>query len=258
MDVTQQEERERIMAELGPPLAQFSVSRHSVLVCSVTTLGCFLGAAVIKIAGVPGTESQATMLVIVGLFSGIRVWYNLGLRVLIFREGLIRLHRSRMQAILWREIETVWIAVSEGPLEWGARAVYGRLRLVLLGPNGAKLTFDHVSDVEQLSDIVQRATLEHLWPRYWSIFKQGGLIGFGDLKVCRKGLVYQGQTLPWAAVARVEINKTMVRAFAKGKWWSWFKGKTKTIPNIHVLRAILQTMVTPGVLIERERDLRGA
>src|SRR5207302_10327628 len=113
------------------------------------------------------------VLVLSGVTLVVRALRNRGLRVLVFPEGLVRLHRGEVQAFCWEEIDQVWQKKNEGA-HWTTRAWRGALTLRMQTTDGQWLLFDDsLPRLVELAQLIYRETLPFLGPQAQAAWEAG-------------------------------------------------------------------------------------
>jgi hypothetical protein len=182
-------------------------------------------------------------LVLSGVMLVVRALRNRGLRVLVFPEGLVRVHRGEAQALCWEEIDQVLWQKSEG-VHWAARAWRGGVTLSLQAADGRRMKFDDsLPRLAQLAQIVRQQTLPFLWTKARTVYEAGHALDFGKLRISQRGLSNGKETLPWSLVQKVKSNGAELSIYKKGKRAHYFDFTLSDIPNFHVLQALLAQQV---------------
>jgi hypothetical protein len=96
-----------------------------------------------------------------------------------------------------------------------------------------------LTDYDLLCEEVQRRTFTHLWPLVWEKFLSGVPIAFGDLELSRYGVRHVGKFLPWPDVKELSVAQGKLSIKQSGKWLPWLLLDVHTIPNPHVLFALV-------------------
>jgi hypothetical protein len=241
---------ENKIAQLGEPTAQFAVRglgflRNLFLAPLLIGAGVALDALLIGVLHVHQHELLllGIVLVLSGVMLVVRSLRNRGLQVLVFPEGLVRLHRGQAQAFCWEEIDQVWQKKSERA-HWTARAWRGLLTLTVQAADGRRMTFDDsLPRLAQLALIVRRETLPFLLSHARVTYEAGQSLDFGKLHISRRGLSHRKETLPWSVVQKVKVHGPDLLFYKKGKWTHSLNITVSDIPNPHVLLALLEEVV---------------
>src|SRR5438128_1316808 len=193
------------LTQLGEPTAEFAVRGAGLmrkLVLAPMLIGAGLTLEILLIGVLHVHDYHFLILGMVLVLSGItlvvRALRNRGLRVVVFPEGLVRLHRGEAQALCWEEIDQVWQKKNEGT-HWVMRAWRGILTLKVQTADGRRLTFDDsLPRLAELAQIICRETFPFLWPPAQDACESGKTLDFGKLRISRQGLSQGKETLPWS------------------------------------------------------------
>jgi hypothetical protein len=247
------------IAQLGEPAEEFALRGlgflRSIVLASILT-GAGLTLEVLLIGVLHVHQHELLLLGLALLLSGVmllvRALRNRGLRVLVFPEGLVRVHRGEAQALCWEEIDQVLWQKSEGG-HW--RAWIGGVTLSLQAADGRRMKFDDsLPRLAQLAQIVRQRTLSFLWPKALMVYEAGHTLDFGKLRISQRGLSNGKETLPWSLVQKVKSNATELSIYKKGKRGHYFDFTLSDIPNFHVLQALLAQQV-PVERMEKESEV---
>jgi hypothetical protein len=243
---------------LGPPQAEFSVSAASFtrqVLGAVLLAGLGMAMIVMPLSIIWFRAVAETFilfkLVILGLIflSGAvflvqRAYRNRGLRVLVYPEGLVRLHRGEAQALFWDEVDLV---SHKRPTGHWARFAQGKLVLTLKRSNGTELSFDDsLPDLQRLGTIVHRETLEHLLPRTLGAIDNGSGVTFGKVHLSRKGIHNSIETVAWTKLKPLRVENDRFYIEKQGNWLPWHNGSISETPNFHVLQAVVKERAIPS------------
>lgn len=238
------------LAELGEPITEFAVRgagfvRNLVLAPLLIAAGLTLEVVLIGVLHLHHYDLLllGVALIVSGITLVVRAFRNRGLRVLVFPEGLVRLHRGEAQALFWEEIDQIWQKKIEGA-HWAARAWRGALTLKVEAADGRRLSFDDsLPRVAELAQILCRQTLPFLWPRAEAAYEAGQTLHFAKLRLSKEGLSQGKETLPWSDVQKVKVNSAQLLIHKKGKWTPSLYFSLADVPNTHVLLAVLEKRV---------------
>jgi len=238
------------LAQLGEPKAEFAVRGAGFvrkLVLAPLLIGAGLTLEVLLIGVLHIHHYDLLLLGVVLVLSGVtlvvRAFRNRGLRVLVFPEGLVRLHRGEAQAFCWEEIDQVWQKKNEGA-HWATRAWRGVLTLKVQTADGRRLSFDDsLPRLAELAQILCRETLPFLRPQAEAACEAGNTLHFGKLRMSRQGLSQGKETLPWSDLQKIKVNGVQLLIYKKGKWTHSLNCSLADVPNAHVLLALLEQRV---------------
>jgi Family of unknown function (DUF6585) len=178
------------------------------------------------------------------VFLAVRAYRNRGLRVLVYPEGLVRLHRGEAHAVFWDEVDLVW---QKKPAGAWARLSQGKLIYSLKRNDGTELHFDDsLPQLPRLGSILQRETLEHLLPRVSAAIDAGSGATFGKVHAGRKGLHNGSETVPWDQLKSLRVEHDRFYIEKRGSWLPWHNGSISETPNFHVLQALVKERARPS------------
>jgi hypothetical protein len=238
------------IAQLGEPTTEFAVRglgflRNMVLAPLLVVAGLALEIVLIGVLHVHQHELLILGIVMVlsGVMLVVRAFRNRGLRVLVFPEGLVRLHRGRAQAFCWEDVNLVWQKKSDASHSIG-RAWQGALTLTVQALDGRRMSFDDsLPRLAELAQIVRGETLPFLWPRTRAAFDAGHVLDFGKLSISRQGLSQGKETFPWSDLQKVKVNGADLLIYKKGKRMHSKSTPISDIPNSHVLLALIEQTI---------------
>jgi hypothetical protein len=250
------------LAALGPPLGEFRLSEarfiRQLLLVPLLLLGGLVLVAlpllVFFFARGGGGDPALFKLLVLGCFLMIgavvlvvRAWRNRGLCVLVYREGLVRLHREKANAFFWDEVDTV---VARKNKEAWSKAAAGSLVVTVRRSNGEEYQFDDtLPDLKRLAEMIRTQTLQHLLPRALDAVQAGSEVTFGKLRVGPAGLSRERgrehDTLPWEQIKEIKIDDDKVTITKKGNWLTWHTVPLGEVPNAHVFGALVQKLLPP-------------
>jgi hypothetical protein len=234
---------------LGPPVAVFTVGGRALFLALVAGPLLFLaGLGVIVLSVLYLRHFSGKLLFLggvaatAGVMMVVRAFRSRGLQVLVFPEGLLRLHRDAANAFLWEEIDFVRQRKIDGV--W-ARLTKGALVVEVRRTDGTVVQFDDsLAHLKKLRNLLHQESLPVLLPRALNSLEGGGTLRFGELRVSREGLRKGAAALPWSGVGEVRTDDGTLRILQKGKRWSWFSAPTADLPNLHVLQVLLDYYAT--------------
>jgi hypothetical protein len=236
------------IALLGEPTAEFSVRGRRlvhklILAPLLIVIGVVMDVGLLLAMDIKHVHFLklimfGAILIGMGVMLVVRAFRSLGLRVLAFPEGLLRVQRDDTQTLFWDEVQTVRITTHAGG--WN-RVWYGALVYTVERRTKPPLSFDDaLPRLPELGGILTAATLPHLLRQARAAYDTGGTVAFGKLRVSRQGISSEKDTLPWHQLEEVKFDDTSVSIHKKGKWTKWFHGKLADFPNFHVLRGLIE------------------
>ncbi|HLN29821.1 MAG TPA: DUF6585 family protein [Gemmataceae bacterium] len=235
------------VAQLGEPIAEFTVNRgrlirNLVLAPFLILFGVGLFALMFFVGLVQFVHLWKLLLLapvslVAGVTLVVRAYRNLGLRVVVFPEGVVRFQREEVQTFFWDEIAYLW--EKRNAFNW-AYAWHGALVFGVQRADGEEISFDDsLPGLTRLGQILQKQTQAHLLPRALATYDEGKTLQFGELKVSRKEWSHENDTLPWSEVKSIWLTDSGVSIYKKGKWSHWFHATVTEVPNFHVFRVLL-------------------
>jgi hypothetical protein len=241
--------QERV-AELGQPIAEFCVdSRRLLRNLLVAPLWILLGGVLIVVVAilplVKGGHVHGHHFVLLGVplaWRGVvivtRVFKNRGLRLLFYPEGMIRVQGEVEQAIFWEEVQTAsrkTTALAHIPM---SRSI------TLTRLTGKEMSFDDsIPRFKQLCDLLESQTLPHLLPRARQAYEEGKTLEFGKVRLSVGGISHEKRTVRWRDIKRLSFESDALSVYEQGKWGRAFEVKANDIPNFHVVRALVQSVL---------------
>ncbi|HVY45092.1 MAG TPA: DUF6585 family protein [Minicystis sp.] len=160
-----------------------------------------------------------------------------GTRLHLYERGLVYRRAGRREVLRWEDVASVRASIvhvigGSGPGMRGFVALDKRA--------GGKLEIGaRVEALEQVRDVVRKATFPLLYPPVVAALERGEPVGFGPVILRRDGLVKDGRFEPWSAIEQAMIWEGKLEVRKTGSVLAWFKLKTRDIPNVHVLMAAI-------------------
>lgn len=265
MDLPDDDHLTRSVTELGEPDALFHISNGRFLTKLVLGLG-LIGLGVVGnyfwwMQGPANFDAVFAHFLIVIPFLGVALLWHMyrqrGLYVLVYPTGLLRLRRGEVDSFPWGEVAHVRLKVQRAtgaeftrhpdgspaacwlPAEvptfqlWNAGLTVAREDgvVVHLGPA--------LTDYDRLAEEVQKRTFAVAWPLVWAGFLDGKVIAFGDIEASRAGMRHGGKFIPWHEVKELAVAQGMLSVKQGGKWLPWIATAIQTVPNPHILFALV-------------------
>jgi hypothetical protein len=244
MDFDEPEDLSEKLALLGEPKAEFAVrgrafARNLVVGPLLTLGGLALDITLLFFRHVSFELIMVGVgMILTGIMLVVRAYRNRGLRVLVFREGIVRVRGNDGQALFWDEIDSVWRKKIDGHWE---KIWKGALNYSVERPDGKAIDFDDsIPELEELGRILNKETFVYLWPRYLAAYDNGATLDFGQVRLSKRGLSTASGNLPWLEVQEVKFEDNQFTISKKGKWTSWFQGKVAQTRNYHICKALVE------------------
>jgi hypothetical protein len=158
------------------------------------------------------------------------------LRVYLCPKGLIYARRTR-EVIRWDRIDVV------------SREVLVQKKTQILcsytirRDDGAVFELGHdLPYVERLGSFMEREVARQLLPQAIAIYEAGKVQEFADILVSRTGIGLKStqRVLQWSDLEKLVIDETSVNFYRRGDTWAWTTLSISGIPNIGVLRGLVQ------------------
>ncbi len=241
------------VAELGPPQAEFAMTTAGLVgqifrAVMLAPVGLILIGLPLLLLWADGAGHGWFLVFKLGVLGVIflagsvlvarRALRNRGLRVLVYPEGLVRLHREGNQAVFWDEVE---LLLQRRPPNAWARLSQGKLILIIKRRDGDEITVDDsLPDLPRLVTVAQRETLGPMLARALAALEAGRVVSFGRLSASPRGLSNGQETLPWALVRPPRLEADRFFIDRSGHWLPWHAGAVSETPNFHVLQALIR------------------
>jgi hypothetical protein len=161
---------------------------------------------------------------------------SLGLNVAVHEKGVVVRQGSTVASFGWDDIEAIFHQIKQEGRIGQLHHFTVRLR------DGRNFSWTpNLRDVAELGETVQREVADRLLPGARAACQAGEEVDFGRIKVSGQGILRDdGEILPWADVAKVEVTPTAVRVLYTDDWKIWCTVPRSRIPNPHVLLALLK------------------
>jgi len=158
------------------------------------------------------------------------------LRVYLCPKGLIYMRRT-CEVIRWDEIEMLSKEiVVDKQTELLCSYTIRRNDGVIF-----ELGYD-LPHMERLGGFMERELARQLLPQAIAAFKAGKIQEFADIFVAERGIGLQSarRILHWDELEKIAFDDTSVSLYRKGYSWAWATLSISGMPNIGVLRGIVQ------------------
>jgi hypothetical protein len=247
--------QERISG-LGEPTAEFAIGRRrlirNLLVASLMIV-VGLALALLLVFSLKHFHFHVVKIAALGAFMCVggvvflvRACRNLGMRVLVYPEGVVQLRKDQMRAAFWDEIDTISFKSSSR----GLHSMWTGESITLHCSNGQEITFDDsLPRMQELVEMVQRETLPSLLARAVEGYQSGRTLDFGKLCVNQGGVSQEKQSLAWADIQEIKFHKSGVAIYKKGKWTGWGEATVSETANFHVLRPFLTSVSSVKITV---------
>ncbi len=263
-------EVDRATLELGTPEALYKVSPNRLRLKFIVGIALVVYGVLANyfwwVHG-PGRfgHFQLELLILPPIFGiGLLVFMyrNRSLRVLIYPTGILRLRAGEVESYPWNEILAVrlkgtfpeptyerdddgnlllcWLPITVPTFQiWSAS-------IEIETHDGTKAKFTPaLAEFQELSETIQRTTFAQFWPQLLSDLANGEEVLFGDLQVLTTGLYDGKREITWAEIESTSITQKTLSIKRRGGWLPWWSKDTSSVPNPHLLLALIQTMMVP-------------
>jgi hypothetical protein len=235
------------VAQLGEPTAQFAVGKTRLVRNLVMAVFLILvGAGILVFTFFVGLRHIHVLWKLVvwgpvalvgGVMLVVRAYRNLGLWVVVFPEGVVRVCHDDMQAFFFEEISKLWQKTNF--LNWNY-AWQGALVFTAQRADGTEISFDDsLPGLKELGQILKRETLPYLLPKSLEAYDAGRTLDFGKVRISVGGLAQGAESLPWREVKSIVLDDSQLTVYKKNKWGHWLHVAGSEIPNFHVLQQLL-------------------
>lgn len=180
-------------------------------------------------------------LFLLGLIS---LWRTRRKRVLVYPSGLVYQRGKRTLNLPWQEIAAVR---TEGP--WFGLRIFGvgrPLALVLETSTGQRIRLtQEFSDFKSLVAAVKQRVYPRMLKALTQRFNQGEQVPFGPLTLGPEGVSVRGRTIPWAELARAELDGGELTLHpVQGSNHKRVKLSTAQVPNVDLCLQMIQGVKT--------------
>ena len=196
--------------------------------------------------GVPGF-----FILVGGIYVALRAWWDVGRKILLFREGLVCVGRGRPVLRRWEDVVAVFQDIQEVH-DRGLQYFTHSYRVEYRDGDGQTFDDNSTSDARGLGHAILFETTRRLLPQYRQALAQGAVLSFGPLRLSREGLIGSRGPLRWEDLADVSLTE-VVRGFGQRFYRSrtlrieqqvmvrsvWAEVPLEAVPNPHVLLTLL-------------------
>lgn len=252
-----------VLSELGPPDCQYRLSagrlRTRLVVGTILIIYGIIANYLWWVPGPQRVDHTAFLILIAPTLSGISIlrqlYRSLGLHLLIYPTGILRLQGEQVESYPWSDLEEIRIKTGKGMVQrigtstdpksvWIAVdapwLVVGNAVLTLTRADGASLKITPaVSDYIDLVERVQRVSFVERWPIVRDRLLAGEIVTFGPFQVHLDGLFLNKQVIPWSEITEVELSDKNLVVKRQRKWLPAASQDLDTIPNPHLCLALI-------------------
>jgi hypothetical protein len=283
MDLPDDDHLHRAVIELGEPEALFRISHGRFLaklaLGVLLVLYGFVANYLWWFHG-PGTFGHFEVLfLLLPPISGVSIllymYRHRGLFVLIYPSGLLRLRHGEVDSFPWHEVESVRLRVQRADAAQFTRDPdgaptacwlpvdvptfkLGDAGLSVVRADGVEGHFGPaLSNYDALAEEVQKRTFSALWVGVRDRFRDGDRIPFGELEADRAGLRHNGKLLRWRELKELTVAQGKLSLKQGGKWLPWALVDLGSVPNPHLLFALVDEVQRLGAPPKKEPNPRG-
>jgi hypothetical protein len=256
---------ERSVQELGPPLAEYSVSPRRFwtrLIMGILLLLYGVGAnyywwvvgpqkfdhlSFLLLFGPPGMGFSLLLLVLA----------NRGLNILLYPTGILRVQGDQVESYTWTDVEELWLLADSAEIvirtndDDSLATAWLEVDVPSFQIWTASLTLKRndeqqlklsptLANYGQLSTIVQQRLFDQQWPRVWQQFLAGEPLLFGGIVIDLTGIQHKKNKLLWTEQVNMSVSSKCLVLKREGAWTSWAKIELAQISNPHLLVALLR------------------
>lgn len=263
---------------IGTPIAKYTCSLEKRIGWGMLGLVCFMGGVFLclikwfnpNVAFTTALQSRIMGFVLIGF--GSYLIYNAckshRLFVITGTDGIALIENRSVQTCRWDEIATVWQKRQEGTGEKLAPVVFAseakdNRQFIVETKYGEKLVFSNLlSDLSQLGQQIQRATIPYMLPPLKASLENGEKIHFGPLTIDSHALIVKtDQVISWSGVKGLKNDNSILTMILSGKEFSWH---LEEIPNYHILLSLIEScqllsinIELPGEIERKPKDILG-
>ncbi len=209
-----------------------------IIICSLLILGGLVMIPMCFVVGHPGPLVFGFLGLVVGPLGILWAVWSMGLKVILFEDGLVRAKRGQVAVIPWEEIEFVWQAVTEhyyNGIHTGTTYEY-TVQLY----DGTTVKFgNNLKGIEHLGKEILHETSQVLYPKLMARYNKGKVADFGDLGISEEGLYYGDSVLEWDEIDAVQVQGGYISVSKRGKWFNWCNIAASKVPNLWVFMSMV-------------------
>jgi hypothetical protein len=189
---------------------------------------------------------QVRVILLVGLaWLAIGIWICLTplltprIHIFLCPRGLIYIRR-RMHHIPWQSIQQLRKMVVVNKTNVIA------FSYLLVRDDGAHFPLkSNLPHIDRLGGFLEREVSRRLLPKTLAAYKEGQPQDFGEIVVNTQGLLLKRERklLAWKDLERFTLDKTTASIYRKGDSWEWATLGVAGIPNVGVLKGLVDSMV---------------
>jgi hypothetical protein len=182
------------------------------------------------------------LLVLLSAILGLLSWRRLGLKVITFEKGLVRIKRGQILVVPWNDIHFVREEVVDRFIDGTQQGTSYVYEIEL--HDGTRVTLNNsLGDIKHLGEIVMHESSQAIYPRVMECYDQGKIVYFGSLGVSQEGLHYGRSVLHWEDIEGVQIKRGLIEVRKRGKWFNWCTIPISSVPNLYVFLALVNEIV---------------
>jgi hypothetical protein len=164
------------------------------------------------------------------------------MRVLLCRDGIAFIKHGVRSDYVWDDLECQYRCITEHYVN----GVHQRTTHVytMETVDGEKLAFDDsFHNVKLLGDAIAEQIAQRELPLVRAAYDAGQVVYFDKLGVCRKGLIYKEERLPWRDISGVRVKEGYISVSKKGKWFNWCSIALSEVPNVDVFLTLVDEII---------------
>jgi hypothetical protein len=185
------------------------------------------------------------------------------MRVYVYEYGLISL-RVQAMVVMWQDVVSLWKDVRVNGRSGNGKKQEKRVFTLQCADDRLVRFDDELVDIEKLGTMLEDTVTRRLLPGVIATYEAGSVVVFADVAVSLRGVAIRRarQLLPWQDVAGVTIDDHTLTLYHFHKDGVWASLSVASIPNIGVLKALLEYAMRdlshlrlPGVLATYDAGL---
>ncbi|NWF67641.1 MAG: hypothetical protein HXY40_01005 [Chloroflexi bacterium] len=169
-------------------------------------------------------------------------FHNRGLYVQVYSNGLARVKGSKVEALRWDEVRSIWQSITH--YQRYGRVVRSVYVYTLQTADGRKLKFSNeINGIAALGQTLQTEVNKRVFPQAMLTYQAGQPVQFGAFSISKEGINYGKKFLPWSEVEGAQVQSGFVTFKKQGKWFNWANVPAGSIPNLFVFLALIDNIV---------------
>lgn len=109
-----------------------------------------------------------------------------------------------------------------------------------------RLRFGHVRHIEELIGVLARIEMADVLPYVMTRYEQGHPVAFGPFAIQGDRIRYKSKEVPLADLTVPRLENGRLKLKVRGKMLSWVTVEGSSIPNLHSMLALIESVALPG------------